>query len=535
MNQQSTTYTLELAHQLQRARDEDIEQAKAAGQRIHVSEITSLPAFIYEKIRNIVDYKDEYLLRKNAIRRFLKRRIVLLKFGGKADAAALALVRDLVLARYLPNDKVLESTVGGLGDIISKYYVLLTELGERGCSIPHWREAVLGIAAVECDAHLVPPTERHAFTSFAYRLIKPAIEFTDAAETEVVRNVQLVIAIQRVLERADRDIISYYLLRHYYHDWFASPPLVPVQEMAPKFEAALRNFDEVIEHRLGRRILPRVRKLLTPISIMRDIVKASTVPPAEVLTQRSRLEHLARETYRSTWRSTRKRIRRKGFHAMGYIFLTKMVLALLLELPYEKFVIGEIKYIPIAINLLFPPLLMAIITLMIKSPGKSNREAVVSAVVESTQGGEPAFYKTRRLKTGRPSLGRRLSYGLIYVVTMGISFAALVYVLGRLEFNILSGTLFVFFVSLVSFFGLSLREQARAMKVVAVRDTLIGFVVDFFTLPIVAFGKWLSITFDKINIFVFILDYLFEIPFKTLLKVIEDWFSFLKEKKDEMY
>ena len=45
---------------------------------IHVSELTSLPAFAYEKIRNIVDYKEENLLRKNAISRLLKRKFKLI-------------------------------------------------------------------------------------------------------------------------------------------------------------------------------------------------------------------------------------------------------------------------------------------------------------------------------------------------------------------------------------------------------------------------------------------------------------------------
>ena len=79
-----------------------------------------------------------------------------------------------------------------------------------------------------------------------------------------------------------------------------------------------------------------------------------------------------------------------------------------------------------------------------------------------------------------------------------------------------------------------MRQQARQLKVVDGRETITGFFIDFFTWPIVAFGRWLSNTFDRINIFVFILDFLFEAPFKTVLKLIEDWFAFIKERKDEM-
>lgn len=535
MSNQLTSYTHELVSQLERARLEADQRLKAPGQRIHVSEITSLPAFVYEKVRNIVDYKDEYLLRKNAIRRFLKRRIVLPKFGGDPQPAALALVRDLILARYLPNDAITDQVASGVGEIIAKYYSLLQTAAQSGCSAPRWREQVLGIAAVECDAYLNPPGERHAFTSYAYRLIKPAIDFCDATETEDIRNVQLVISIQRVLERADKDIIAYYLLRHNHHKFFSLPAAEAGAYLGPQLTDALNSILVTQNHRLGKRVLPRVKRLAAPLIVLRQTYHDSNGDPRSLFASHGRLEHIVRDTYLKLWRATKKRIRRKGFHAMAYIFLTKMLLAVLIELPYERFILGEIAIIPISINLLFPPLLMAIITLMIKSPGKQNRETMVAAVMEAAFGDEPSFYKLRRLKTARPAILRRIAYGGIYVITMGISFAALVTILEKLNFNILSGALFVFFVSLVSFFGLGLRAQARQLKVIVGRDTMSSFIVDFFTLPIVAFGKWLSTTFDRINIFVFLLDYLFEIPFKTLLKLIEDWFSFLKEKKDEMY
>jgi len=45
--------------------------------RISVSDLISKMSFYYEKIRNSVDYKEEHLLRKNAIERILKRQIVI--------------------------------------------------------------------------------------------------------------------------------------------------------------------------------------------------------------------------------------------------------------------------------------------------------------------------------------------------------------------------------------------------------------------------------------------------------------------------
>lgn len=219
---------------------------------------------------------------------------------------------------------------------------------------------------------------------------------------------------------------------------------------------------------------------------------------------------------------------------MAYIFITKILLAILLELPYEKFVVGHISYLPLGINLLFPPLLMMVITLLIKSPGAQNEERIVQGVKEMITDTEADFFATHQLTAKTTRFWAKLFYGLLYILTMTASFSALVFLLWRLGFNTLSGALFIFFVSLVSFFGISLRQQARQLKVVSRRETITTFLLDFFAVPIVALGKWLSNTFDRYNFLVFVMDFLFEVPFKTILKIIEDWFHFLKEKKEEM-
>ncbi len=523
--------TTELLEQVTRAGT----AVRTNGHVVHVSELTSLPAFAYEKLRNIVDYKDEYLLRKNAVKRYLKRLFVLPRIGTPARTTAQGLVRELILSRYLPNDALPETMYDDLAAVLERYTALLEELKRLHAQEPRWRTDLAGIAAVECDAVLISPAERHAYSAYALKSVRPALELEELTESPDQVQVLLVTAIQRVLERADRDIILYYLLLHYYRDWFSMPPAEGAKALAPQFDAILRSFNALMEHPLGRRFLAMLKKLLVPLAVLRNTLAKRQQEAKQLLTNPDKLTQAVRESYQELWRETRRKIRRKGFHAMTYILITKVLLALLVELPYERYVIGQIAFLPLGINLLFPPLLMAIITVLVKAPAEKNEEYVVQGVQELVYGGEPEFYKPRRLGIRKRKLWARLVYGLLYVITMTASFGAVVTVLWKLGFNPLSGALFIFFISLVSFFGISLRQQARQLKVVEGRETLSGFVLDFFTFPIVAFGKWLSTTFDKINVFVMALDFLFEVPFKSLLKVLEDWFHFLKEKKEEIY
>ncbi len=54
-------------------------QPKEGISAIHVDEVASKVAAFYEKIRGVVDWREEHLIRKAAIERILKRRLFLQK------------------------------------------------------------------------------------------------------------------------------------------------------------------------------------------------------------------------------------------------------------------------------------------------------------------------------------------------------------------------------------------------------------------------------------------------------------------------
>lgn len=509
------------------------QNARSPQKPIHVSELTGLPAFVYEKLRNIVDYKEETLLRKNAIKRFLKRKFLLPQFSERLTIAG-ELVRELILSRYINNDSVEESLLPTLDQVINKYYALFNEIKRRGCSTPRWREQLLGLAAVECDNLIVPPGERLAFINLAAKLLKDCLDLSALPRTPAEHHVQLILTIERVLNRADRDILNYYLLLHFYPDWFNLDTPAAVAYLAPQISSVWQKFSLIQQDRLGKRLMPIVKKLLVPVIILRKALMTSADKITTILPQPEKFEQLLRKIYQHYWQETRRRLRRRGFHAMAYIFITKILLAIVLELPYEKIIIGHINYLPLSINLLFPPFLMMIITLLIKSPGPENEDLLIQGVKEIVYGQSSGFYTRRQLTDKRPRLWTKIFYGFLYTITIGASFGAVIFILWQLGFNLLSGALFIFFVSLVSFFGINLRQQARQLKVINGRETITSFIIDFFSFPIIALGRWLSNTFDRYNFFVFVLDFMFEVPFKTLLRIIEDWFHFLKEKKEEI-
>jgi len=70
--------------------------------------------------------------------------------------------------------------------------------------------------------------------------------------------------------------------------------------------------------------------------------------------------------------------------------------------------------------------------------------------------------------------------------------------------------------------------------VVEQKENILSFFSDFFYVPIVSAGKWISEKFDKVNVFVFILDFIIEAPFKIFVEIAEEWTKYVKERKDEI-
>ena len=98
-------------YQGQNQKDKDTDQIP----KIKVSEFISKMAFYYEKLRNTVDYKEEYLLRKNAILRILRRLIVIEGAINlqeyKSEDISKNLLTELIRAGYLPNNKISEDKI----------------------------------------------------------------------------------------------------------------------------------------------------------------------------------------------------------------------------------------------------------------------------------------------------------------------------------------------------------------------------------------------------------------------------------------
>jgi hypothetical protein len=262
--------------------------------------------------------------------------------------------------------------------------------------------------------------------------------------------------------------------------------------------------------------------------IIRDVVQHHGAAAEQILSSPTELDNHTREFLENKYERENKRIQSSGMRAVAYLFLTKMAVAILIEVPYEFFFLGGIHYLPLSVNILFHPFLLFALTRRVGSLDESNTEAIISGLHGVLYEGRVRSVRVRNAYT-------RLTFAFatVYLVLVLVVFGALIGFLELLNFNPVSIALFLFFLALVSYFAFRIRYQARRWKIVQNQGAL-SLIASVLAIPIVRTGRWLSQTFSSINIFVLIMDFIIETPFKRLLNFSNQFLAYLREKAEEL-
>ncbi|MFC1678512.1 hypothetical protein ACFLZ9_02105, partial [Patescibacteria group bacterium] len=234
------------------------------------------------------------------------------------------------------------------------------------------------------------------------------------------------------------------------------------------------------------------------------------------------------------YKQTRARLWRAAIRSIIYIFITKSIFAVLLEVPAMKWFGEEINPVSLAINISFPAALLFMIVLFTKVPGEDNSSKIVDGVNEivfNEHEKKEQFQLRKPVKRGR---ALHTIFGILYAVTFFLSFGFVVWALDKINFSWVSIIIFLFFLAFVSFFSTRIRKNAKELRIVESKENIFTLLADFFYIPIVSAGKWMSEKFDKVNVFVFILDFIIEAPFKIFVEIAEEWTKYVKERKDEI-
>jgi len=506
-------------------------QAKPEAAKIKLNQLASKLGFFYEKIRNAVDYNDEHLIRRNSLKRLINRQIT---FLGEKDPIKIsqAIIHEFIRAKYLPNDTLPETDIEEVAIIVAKYLLVFHYLGQSQPNDIKTLAWMTDLLVCEIDEYLFPNGRDLAIVNFMYGEMVKSISFTQNGLDEKERGLQIYLAALRNLLKADQALTRYLLFKLYRPDWNnitpdAAKAFLPAL-LGTKYKIEI-NLNHSSSYQLGRMI----KKQAIFFNLLREIIEQNPDQARIILADEKLLSDKVTELCNKNYKRIRSRLVGSIIRVITYIFFTKTVLAFLLELPYDRLVVDSVNWNALIINITFHPILMAVVALAIKVPGIQNTQLIIEEIKKIVYGQErKLIYKPRRIL--KPGSFAFIIFNSIYAVMFAVSFSVVVWILHKLHFNILSGALFVFFLTLVSFFGFRLRNFANQFSVMPRKENLINFIIDFFTLPIVRVGQFLSVNFAKINIFLFILDFAIETPFKMLVETLDKALGFIREKREEI-
>ncbi|MEA1963333.1 MAG: hypothetical protein U9M94_03815 [Patescibacteria group bacterium] len=523
------------------------EQSKAEAKedevpKINVSELISKMSFYYEKIRNTVDYKEEHLLRKNAIERIIKRKVVIegtisVK-GVNSVEIARHLLTELIRAAYLPNNSIPETKIGEVAKTIKKYLDLKRAIAKvKGWGLSEKNDLnnwIIALAASDIEERLGLSKINRTVVDYINKILLKNIELPGDSEYETDKEIQIFLGIHRCYLKFDRDMMSFILFKYYVADW-KNPNAEKIEEVAAKIVFLRKAINKQLEHPMVKQLNRIISRYTVFFAILTDVIKENPVAVYESIKKDPKV--FPREIKKACgkkYKESSKKLWRAAVRSIIYIFITKSVFAVLLELPATKWFGEELNVISLIINISFPAVLLFFIVLFTKMPSEDNsnkiKEGIEEVVFEEHERKEPF----RLRKPARRSKSMGLIFGILYFITFFFSFGAVIWALNKINFTWVSIVIFLFFLTFVSFFSIRIRKNARDMIIIPPRENILSFISDFFYIPIVAVGKWMSEKFSQVNVFVFILDFIIEAPFKIFVEIAEEWTRYVRERKEDI-
>ena len=487
------------------------------GPYVAVERLTGRFGVLYEKVRSFVDYKDYHVIRRSAIRRILKRQLYI----ERKPNTGVALLKEMVSGGYLPNNRVPEAKALEIQNIIRKWMTVERE----GLQV----SLALDFVAIEVEEYLFPDPVKNLMVNSFFAAAQAALEY-QGRET-APRALITYAACRRSFLAEDKSALLHALLLRDVPELLShSYGGAALATLTARIRDSISRAEQVAAHPLVWKVSARLKNYALYYSVLLEIFHSYGKGADIVLDDDEKLREFAAGIIEQRQRQQRKLLRQSGRRAVVYLLLTKILLGIALEWPYERFFLGVENYFALGANALFHPVLLL---LMVTFVGKERhgRERVLDGVSAVVQGKEmkqifikpPASATTFFLVT------------CFYAVLFAASFGAILWALIVLHFNVVSIILFFVFLTLVSYFGLRIRGSARRWEPVREKQGTLGMVWSLFAFPIVRTGQWISVRFSRINIFVFLLDFLVEMPFKAFLGVFDASLSFIKEQRVDTY
>ena len=500
---------------------------------LSVSQTVSFFALVYERVRNAVEYREDHLILRASIERILRRRFSL-NPNGKGEAENL--LRELLWARYFDNGVLGAEDTVTIQNLLDKYLLLRRQIvvGRDNELKIYLDQFLMDLLTCEIEETLAPESAavQSNLSFFIYQVLRRKIRIEDLKEDQ--KDAYFLVAVEKVFGKSDQAYLRYHMFTTFYKT-LGNYSEKELQELGVNLPTIFKKIDDMVINPYVDNLAKFIRKQLPPFLILFSIIKNKPNEIQAILTNKERLWIEVDQTCRNKYQQMGKRVWNLGVRSFIYILLTKMIFAIILEVPISIFIYGEVNRTAIIINSIFPPILMIFTLGFFKVPNEENTKKIYQRIIDIVDSDKSfetrVAFVPKKPSTKRPMLifGFTIFYSFTFLITLTIIYE----ILKNFGFNLVSQVIFIFFVSVVSFFSYRIRQVTKELRLEE-KPSIFSPLVDIFFMPMLSLGKFFSSEIAKLNFFIFIFDFIIEAPFKLIFEIVEEWISFVRKRKEEI-
>ena len=494
--------------------------------KITVNPIVSKFASWYEKVRNAMEFREDEVILRATIERILKRRLLL---GGNGKTTAEPLVKELLWARYLPENEAPYSVVEKIEEVVDLYLALrLKILAHHRMPEKDINEWIYDLMSADIQYILNPKREKELMANFMFHVLRDDVSIED--DSPETRDAQVFMAVRKAFARDDLAFLRYQLFTQYFGK------LTPhsVEATAKNFLHGYREIHRQLNYPGKEKIYTYIKRRTAAFFILEDLLKSHRENLKSILESEEELQQVVYDACQVRYQGIAVRVRTAIIRSVLFIILTKVAFAFFVEGTYERIFMGGIQWKSIIINTSIPPLLMIVVSLFMRTPGTDNSRRILTYINELLYSEKPRLgNKLVANKKQATDSTFNVIFNVLWLVAFVISFGGIIFILTKLDFNPISQFIFIFFLAIVSFLSYRISLLANVYRV-GERQGLVTFIVDFFFMPVILVGRRLTQSIAQINIFLMIFDFFIEAPFKMLFAFFDQWFYFLHAKTEEL-
>ena len=218
------------------------------------------------------------------------------------------------------------------------------------------RNWTLDLLSISSENMLVEDVVQTIYLQFAYHHYKSILHqksFVSKGSNGDNYEVSLYIAVHRALLKSDLAVVRYDMQKLYNTS----------DENINDYAKFHENIDDMFSSDMTNRITLHINKYGAPLRILRSMIQDND-KISEILINSERFDRIYSDQIKKEYKKAESKLNKGLIKSIIFLLITKTLIGIAIEVPYDLLVTGVIIVVPLVVNLMTPIIYMIILRLL---------------------------------------------------------------------------------------------------------------------------------------------------------------------------